>query len=310
MSEFEKDTQPKNILDNKKFLIGIIVLLLVLNGVTLFLFLQNRQALGTELKASNTELEETRNKLESVSNELDLKIEEIQKLGGDVDTLRQIREALELEKEQLLDARGVDQRRIAQINARVEGYRELLLKKDEEIAHLQSLNDELMDQNTSLKQEKQQLNQSLSQVERQSEELKETVEVASRLKAENIQVVGLNARDRGKERDQYRNNQIEKLQVQFNIAKNDVAPIGGRDIMMRVIDPAGEVIFDVAKGSGTFMIDGKEEFFTSRHEILFDNTMQEISFLYEKGSDYTEGKHKIEIYADDYVIGTADFVIK
>jgi len=310
MSEFEKDTQPKNILDNKKFLIGIIVLLLVLNGVTLFLFLQNRQALGTELKASNTELEETRNKLESVSNELDLKIEEIQKLGGDVDTLRQIREALELEKEQLLDARSVDQRRIAQINARVEGYRELLLKKDEEIAHLQSLNDELMDQNTSLKQEKQQLNQSLSQVERQSEELKETVEVASRLKAENIKVVGLNSRDRGKERDQYRNNQIEKLQLEFNIAKNDVAPIGGRDIMMRVIDPNGDVIFDVAKGSGTFMIDGKEEFYTARHEILFDNTMQQISFLYEKGSDYMEGKHKVEIYADDYVIGTADFVIK
>ena len=310
MSSYEKDTKPNNILDNKKFLIGIIVLLLVLNGVTLFLYYQDRQELGTELQASTSELEETRNKLESISNELDLKIEEIQKLGGDVDTLRQIRETLEQEKEQLMNAREVDRSRIAQINARVEGYRQLLLKKDEEIAHLQALNNELMDQNTSLKQEKNQLNKSLTAVAQETQELKETVEVASRLKAENIRVIGLNSRDRGKERDQYRNNQIEKLQVQFNIAKNDVAPIGGRSIMLRVIEPDGDVIFDVAKGSGTFMLNGKEEFYTSQHEILFDNTMQEISFLYEKGSDYVEGKHKIEIYADNYVIGTADFVVK
>jgi uncharacterized coiled-coil DUF342 family protein len=310
MSSYEKDSKPTNILDNKKFLIGIIVLLLVVNGVTLFLYYQDRQELGTELQASSTELEETRNKLESISNELDLKIEEIQKLGGDVDTLRLLRETLEKEKEQLVNARDVDRKRIAQINARVEGYRELLLKKDEEIAHLQAMNTELMDQNTSLKQETRQLNESLNEVEQKTQKLTETVQVASRLKAENIRVIGLNSRDKGKERDQYRSNQLEKLQVQFNIAKNDVAPIGGHKIMVRVIEPDGGVIFDVAKGSGTFMLNGKEAFYTAQHEILFDNTMQEISFLYEKGSDYAEGKHKVEIYADEYMIGSTDFVVK
>ncbi len=310
MSNYENDSKVDKFLNNRALVIGIIAFLLVLNGVTLFLYYQDKQESKSMLGATSQELEETRNKLESISNELDLKIEEIQKLGGDVDTLRKLREELEIEKTQLLEARNVDKRRIGEINARVAGYRELLLKKDEEIAHLQSLNDELLTQNTSLMQEQKKLNKSLSTVEEKSQKLAEKVEVASQLKAEDIHVIGLNERGKGKERDQYRSNQIEQMQLKFKLAKNNVAPIGGRNIMIRVIQPNGDVLFDVAKGSGTFMKDGKEEFFTSKQEILFDNSQQELSFLYEKGSDYIEGKHTIEIYADDYVIGKTDFVIK
>ena len=54
----------------------------------------------------------------------------------------------------------------------------------------------------------------------------------------------------------------------------------------------------------------KEEFYTEHQEVLFDNTKQKISFLYDKGSDYDPGTYKMEVYTDDYLMGSSQFVVK
>src|SRR5690606_39449944 len=131
---------------------------------------------------------------------------------------------------------------------------------------------------------------------RTREKLGEKVALASRLKAENIKIFALNKRERERE-GEFRNRQIEQLKVQFNLAENNVAPIEGKDIKIRIVGPEGDVLFDVARGSGTFMVDGEEKFYTANQEILFDNTRQELVFIYDKGSDYNIGKH-IEIGRD------------
>lgn len=295
---------------NRKILLIIVAVLLLANIVTLFLFYQNNQEAEAELQSNKQELTETYNKLESISNELDLKIEEIQKLGGDVEELRLIRETLEQEKEQLQNDQRLAQTRYKQISNRVDGYRELLLRKDEEITELKKLNEALYSENTELKEEKQKLNKTLVNIQSDKRALTEKVEQASRLQAENIKVVGVKDNGKAKERDRYRNSQIDKMQLTFNLAKNEVAPVEGKDIFIRVLEPDGSVIFDVAKGSGTFMPDGKEMFYTQKKEILYDKTGQEVSFLYDKDSDYVEGRHTVEIYADDYIIGKTNFEIR
>ena len=296
--------------NKQKVLLIIIGLLALTLLVVLFLFYQNYQVKNKELQSNQQELKETYNKLESISNELDLKIEEIQKLGGDVEELRLIRETLEMEKEQLQDQSNLAKKQYAQIRNRVEGYRELLVKKDQEIAALQRQNEVLYSENTELKEEQRELSKTLLAVETDKKTLVEKVKQASQLEAENIQVVGLNSKGKGKERDRYRNSQLAQLQVRFNIAKNEVAPIEGKDIIIRVLEPDGSVVFDVARGSGTFMHEGKEMYYTSKQNILFDNSGQQLSFLYEKGSDYSEGRHTVEIYADDYQIGKANFEVR
>ena len=80
--------------------------------------------------------------------------------------------------------------------------------------------------------------------------------------------------------------------------------------MIRIIDPNGQVVFDVAKGSGTFLIDGKEEFYTSIQTIVFDNSGQRLTFLYEKGSEYALGRYEVEIYTDGYLMGKESFRVK
>ena len=153
------------------------------------------------------------------------------------------------------------------------------------------------------------MNDSINRLATSKDELAVKVAVASQLKAENVTVMSVNSK--GKERESpFRARQLEKLKVEFNLAENKVAPIEGKKIMIRVVDENGQVIFDIAKGSGTFMYNNKEEFYTSAQEILFDNTRQKLSFVYDKGSEYASGTYTIEVYAQDYPIGSARFVVK
>jgi hypothetical protein len=98
--------------------------------------------------------------------------------------------------------------------------------------------------------------------------------------------------------------------VSFNIADNKVAEKGPRNVYVQVLDGNSQPIFDVAKGSGTFMINGAEQFYTVKQDIIFDNSEQELTFYYEKGSDYASGSHEVRIFVDNYQIGTKTFTVK
>jgi cell division protein ZapB len=79
---------------------------------------------------------------------------------------------------------------------------------------------------------------------------------------------------------------------------------------MQIIDSNGQVLFDVTSGSGTFMLDGKEQFFTSSQEILFDNSNQLVTFIYDKGSDYAIGEYTMVLYTEGHQMGSYPFLVK
>lgn len=302
--------EPEKKRNNKLgLIIAFLAILVIIQGVKWYLDHQKKAELKTELANRNIELEETYNKLESVSNELQLKIEEISKLGGDVEELRIAKEELEAEKVKLQESSDVGWARLYQIRDKVEGYETLLREKELEIQKLRAVNEELLTENTDLKVVQNQLTDSLQDLAETSEKLGEKVALASTLKAENIKVSAVNRRGREHE-DEFKNRQIESLKVGFNLAENNVAPIEGKDIRIRIIEPEGNVLFDVANGSGTFMLNGREEFYTASQEILFDNTKQQITFLYDKGSEYKLGDHVVEIYANQDLIGSKSFTVK
>ncbi len=301
----KSQTAPKEPKKSSKVLIFVVVTLAALLVAALVVhFIRENK-----LKDQNAELMVTYSRLDSIGNELQSKMIEIEQLGGNIEDLTLVRDSLEREKESLLETRERSYKQINQLKARVEGYRELLVMKDTEIAELKKVNEELVVENTELKVERNVLNQNLREAQETQEELTQKVQIASRLEAENIIVAALNRKGKTRE-DEFRARQIEKLQVDFNIAKNDVAPISGKEILMRIIDDNENVLFDVARGSGTFVLDGKETFYTSKQEILFDNTQQAVSFLYDKGSEYLPGRYVMELYTDGYLMGSKSFRVK
>jgi len=287
-------------------IIAIMAVVIIVQFVKIYLDSQEKQEITGQLTTTEQELATTMQQLTEIKAELDSKIAEVQKLGGDISDLQKAKEEIETELRRKIRANGKE---IKALKDRVEGYELLLKNKDEEIEKLKSVNKGLLTENRTLKTEKNELGDSLNRLSQTKEELASKVAIASQLKAENIRIVALN--DRGKERESpFRGRQVDKLKVNFNIAENEVAPIEGKKIIIRILDENGQVIFDVARGSGTFIFEGREEFYTSAQEILFDNTKQKLSFVYEKGSEYAAGNYKLEVYTDGYLMGKGNFIVK
>ncbi|MBO3698345.1 chromosome segregation protein SMC [Roseivirga sp. E12] len=266
-----------------------------------------------ERKALQTEYDLTREtlttKLDSISVELSGRISEISELGGNIDSLIILKDSITAERDQLQRTRVANKALIQRLDRKVNGYEELLLAKDEEIVQLKKLNNDLLEENNVLKVDKNELNQSLTEAAQREEAYKQRISLAAKHRAENIQIFNINSR--GKEREgNFRKRQAQKIKVTFNLAPNDVAPVAGHQILIQLVDPLGNVIFDVARGSGSFKIDGREEFYTAMQEIVFDNSKQELSFVYDKGSEFDAGDYKIIILADTYEIGQSSFNVR
>jgi cell division protein ZapB len=305
MTENTATPAPKS--NNKSaIIIALLVIIILIQGVKWYYDQQEIKDIAEKKATTDQELATTMQRLKDIQKELDQKIIEVQKLGGNISDLEKAKAEIETELRRKNRANG---KVIKDLKDKVEGYELLLKTKDEEIEKLKSVNKELLTENKSLKTEKNQLGDSINQLAQTKDELANKVAIASQLKVENIKIVAVN--ERGKERDSpFKNKQLSKLKVDFNIAENNVAPIEGKKILIRVIDENNQVLFDVARGSGTFIFNGKEEFYTAAQEILFDNTKQKLTFLYEKGSDYASGTYTLEIYTDDYKMGSGQFSVK
>jgi cell division protein ZapB len=286
--------------------IALLLIIVIIQGVKIYLDTQDKVELQAVNASTEQELASTMQRLTEIQKELESKIVEIEKLGGDVAELIKAKEDVEKQLRLKTKATG---NLIAELRSKVEGYEELLKLKDEEIEKLKSVNKELLTENKDLKTEKNKLGDSINKLEQTKTELESKVTLASRLKAENFKIVALTDRNKEKE-SPFRARQIAKLKVEFTIGENNVAPIEGKNIMIRIVDQNGQVLFDVAKGSGTFLLGGKEEFYTAVQEVLFDNSRQRLTFLYDKGSDYAEGTYMLEAYTDDYLMGKGAFEVK
>ncbi|MBX2945016.1 MAG: chromosome segregation protein SMC [Cyclobacteriaceae bacterium] len=309
MAEPVKNEQPEaSKKSNQKYaiIIAILSVIIVVQFVSSYFNKQERDQLRVEKSSTEEQLATTMQRLDEISTELDQRIAEIKRLGGDISELTKAKEEIENELKRTRRANG---QVIKELKDKVEGYELLLKNKDEEIERLKNVNKQLLTENTTLKVQKNILGDSINRLTQTKEELAGKVNLASQLKAENIRIVAVN--DRGKERESpFRNRQVGNIKIEFNLAENNVAPIEGKKIMIRIVDQNGQVLFDVARGSGTFIYNNKEEFYTAAQEILFDNTRQKLTYLYDKGSDYAPGTYTLEVYCDDYKMGSGQFSVK
>lgn len=299
----EETKKPNN---RTAIIIALLSIIVIIQSIKIYLDYQDKAEVNQQLATTEEDLATTMQQLKDIQIELDQKIIDLEKLGGDITELEKAKAEVDAE---LKRTRSRTSRNIKELKDRVDGYEQLLKLKDEELEKLKSLNKELYSENRNLKTTQNQLSDSINRLAKNKDELANKVAIASQLKAENVSVVSVNSR--GKERTSpFRSKQLETLKVDFNIAENKVAPVEGKKIMIKVTDENGQVIFDVAKGSGTFMLDGKEEFYTVAQEILFDNTRQQLSFIYEKGSEYASGTYTVDIYTDGYKMGQVSFTVK
>ncbi|MDX5347427.1 MAG: hypothetical protein LPJ89_05315 [Hymenobacteraceae bacterium] len=303
---------------NKKLLIvGLIIVLLSINGILFYIQHQKKQKVEEQeeiIRVKNTELENQIKIYEALKADFERQQQELQEMGLTNDSLETQLAAISKDLNELRGFRNrsfslADQRKFRDRSLALEKQ---LREKDAEIAKLREDNQLLFTENTDLKTNQNKLSDSLITMRSTNKELSDKVALASRLQAENMQVSIINSRGKEKEDDdeEYRARRVEKVKVSFNLAKNDVAPKEPKEIMLRLIEPDGATVYNLATGGGTFEHEGNEMFYTVKKDIVFDNSRQPVSFVYSKGGEWKKGKHTIELYSGGHQIGTTTFTLK
>ncbi|MET7257747.1 hypothetical protein ACWKW6_08295 [Dyadobacter jiangsuensis] len=304
--------------DRKTLLWAALAVLLLLNLVLVYFIYHEKQenlAKDEIITAKTEEVLSIKTKLDSISTELDIKIAEIQKLGGSVDSLVALKAQLEKDKKELKNASTYS---AASYNQKIKNYESVLSEKDGEIARLKqelgiatTKNEELNQKVTGLESEKQLLADSVSTYSAQNKELAEKVTLASALHAENVSVNAVSSKGKEREGGKYKAKRIDKLRVNFKLAENAVAKQNEKDIYLRVLDPDGAVLSDMATGSGSFMFNGKELIYSSKQTVSFTNTGQSVDIFYGRGGiPMKDGKYVIELYSEGFKIGQGDFTVR
>ncbi|MBD2754874.1 hypothetical protein [Spirosoma validum] len=302
-------------------LLAGLIIMTGLAGVSSYLYFdQKKVSENQEVTISERveELSTTRVKLDSISTALDAKIAEVQKLGGDVSELEKMKTQLERDKASLRKGNRIS---IAKYEAKIKEYEAFLVEKDTLIANLQRENVTLAtnvktldEENTGLKVKGQQFRDSVttvvSQVQSQNQELSTKVTRAAALKAQNVKVFAVNAKGKVKEDDSYKAKRLDKIKLVYTLLDNPLTKEEPKDVFVRVLDPTGAVVSDMANGSGTFTVDGSETVYTTKQTVNYTSNGQSVELLYSRGIPYKPGKYTVELYSEGFRIGSGEFAVR
>lgn len=175
--------------------------------------------------------------------------------------------------------------------------------------------EELKKENASLSNERDTLKSNLTTVsekatalEKQNQDLDTKVKVGSALKAATASVVGYKVKKNGKEVDEKKAKNVNKLKINFTIASNAIATKGSHDVYIRIIDPIGNLI--TGPDSGTFNADGQDLQSTYKTSIDYQDNgaVYTVDWVYDQ--PFQKGTYTVLLYSDGFTMGKTSVTFK
>ena len=149
----------------------------------------------------------------------------------------------------------------------------------------------------------------ISKINKTRETLQEKVNYASRIELKNLEIFGISKNGKNY-KNSFKNRFVNKIKIDIEIKENEIAKIEIKDIYLRVEKPDGNLMFDISKGSGSFIFENRELFYTIKREVLIDKLSKSLSIEYIKNEDFMIGNHTVTLYTDSYIIGKKEFLVK
>lgn len=301
-----------------------LILALAIAGFFGYLYFKEKQhgiSKSKEIEAKTAEIVSTNSKLDSLARELDSKINEIASLGGRIDELEILKINLERDKKNLLSSNSVN---LKEYSNKIKEYERLLVEKERELSKLRDSNTkltgenaELTSSNTTLRAtnkelhtEKEALRDTVYRYVQTNRELEEKVTIGAALRPVGYLITAINSRGKEREGDAFKVRRVDRIKVSFKLAENQLTKKETKTIFMRLLDPTGNVISDMALGSGTFNFGGKETVYSAKQNIMYTNANQTVDFVYDREKKYEKGQYKVELYAEGFRVGQTTFAIK
>lgn len=285
------------------------IFLLVTNIATLVLYLTQREE-NKELITNNTDLSTERDKLNSELEEMLAQYDSVStdnvEMQAHIAEQRAEIEKLLKEAEKHKDDAYI----IYKLRKEANQLREIMKDYLVTIDSLNTLNKSLVEQKEQVQQQLNNQKTENKELNKENEELAKKVEIGSKLKVVDLMSVGQRVKNSTVHRETDRAKRVDKIKTCFTIDRNEVTKPGKKDIYLRIVGPDGEVLAYEQSDKYMFTYDGKEGLYSRKEEILYENEELDMCLYWDVLEEPKEGKYIVEIYAEDYMMGTTSFELK
>jgi FtsZ-binding cell division protein ZapB len=195
-------------------------------------------------------------------------------------------------------------RLINELNGKISGY-------VQEIETLRGENLQLQTEKQEVITQKEALQKEYDVTKEEKKVVEEKLDVASTLNASNINIITIDERKNGKEKEKDVAKRVDKIRLTFSVF-NRVGEDATKDVYVVITDPAGQIVSNEALGSGRFTTrEEGEKVFTKKTSVNFSaGKSAPISVEWKPGTKFVQGVYKVDIYNNGFKIGEGSKSLK
>lgn len=173
---------------------------------------------------------------------------------------------------------------------------------------------ELRVKNELLEKENERLNEQIAKsrdeikgLTSENEALGDKIDIASYIKVSNLQLAGVHVGRRGNISLETKAKRIDKLQINFSLADNELSSKGAKEVYIRVINPQGSLI---AEPNDVFHVHGEKLQYTQKEQISFTNNGEEYTFYWEEPDGFKKGAYTVLLYSNNAIMGRSSVIFR
>jgi hypothetical protein len=240
---------------------------------------------------------------DSLANELRLMVHGYDTMKTDNDTLMSNLQREKKRIQQLLNLNASNVQLVKKYRAEIGTMREIMKGYIVQIDSLNTLNQQLVAENTGIKQQISEVQNTNVELTKAKEELTSKVSVAAVIQAKDINAVTLNK----KRKETNRLAVIDKLRICFTLRENPIAAPGEKEVFMRVIRPDSLVI--TTSPDNLFDFNGNKLVYSASRLVDYMNQDIEMCIFLDNTGDFIVGTYSVELYLESNIIGRTTFAL-
>lgn len=289
---------------NKKVVISLVVLILLLIGGVTFLTIslsEQKQANEEMRELAALDKQEMENEYEQFTRQY---TEMMTQINNDSIVEQLTQEQLRTQQllEELRKVKSDNAREITRLKKELATVRAVLRNYVMQIDSLNRLNENLTAENETLKAEKKEANRQIAGLNDEKESLSEKVAIAAQLDATNITLTAKNKRNRNARYIK----DAKSIEVSFTITKNVTATNGVRTFYVRITSPTGETVGN----GGTFAYQDRNIEFSMKKDVEYTGEELDIITYLDINQFLGGGTYVVSVFADGNMIGSRSFSYK
>ena len=289
---------------NKKILIPLIIVILLLLGGVVYLFTDLK-----EQKQVNADMQELaaldKQEMENEYERFALQYSEMKtQINNDSIIAQLTQEQMRTQQllEELKQVKATDAREITRLKKELATVRAVLRDYVMQIDSLNRLNQNLRAENSRVHAELQQRNTEIAGLSSEKASLSEKVAIAAQLDATNIQLQLLNKR--GKTTQKLKD--CRQMRVSFAITRNVTAANGNRTVYVLIQNPGGNAL----TGGGAFAYENRTLESSAKKVIEYTGEETPVTVYWNVSQMLEAGDYRVSIFVDGSMIGSRTFTFK